>query len=48
MYPILFKLDMIKVILFVMGALIGAIIGLYIAAQFFPLSTTETVYMRSQ
>lgn len=40
--------SMVKVILFVMGALFGAVIGLYVCAQCFPLSTQETVYIRSE
>lgn len=39
--------NMIKVMLFVCGLLIGSIVGLYVAAQIFPLSTQETVYIRS-
>lgn len=39
---------MVKVMLVVMGALVGACIGLYVAAQFFPLSTQETIYIRNE
>lgn len=38
--------SMIKIVLFVCGLLVGGIVGLYMAAQFFPLSTSETVYIR--
>lgn len=37
---------MARILLVVIGLLVGAIIGLYVAAQFFPLSTSETVYIR--
>lgn len=37
-----------KLFLITIGICVGVVLGLYVAAQIFPLSTQETIYMRSQ